>query len=129
MPEPNKLEVYRLLYRLNRTFGLIVRHLMELEPMRRIPAKDMRMFRASVQEQQAEINDMVLDSLQPIEMHDSARFELRDPERCVLTSLRTEESKLRDRRTGRRAKSRNVKPLVAILTSTNKRKEKANDCS
>ena len=93
MPEPNKVEIYRLLYRLNRAFGLIVKHLMELEPMRMIPVKDMRMFQASIQELQAEINDMVLDSLQPIEMHDSARFEriraarekeLRDPDDVFL---------------------------------------------
>ena len=44
----NKVEVYRLLYRLNRGFAFIVKHLMELEPMRMIPPKDMKMFQARV---------------------------------------------------------------------------------
>jgi hypothetical protein len=93
MAELNKVEIYRLLYRLNRSFTFVVEHLKELEPMRMIAAKDMKMFQASVQELQSEINDMVLDSLQPIEMHDSARFdriraarekELRDPDDVFL---------------------------------------------
>ena len=93
MPETNKVEIYRLLFRLNRGFAFIVKHLMELEPMKMIPPKDMKMFQATAQELQAEINDAVLDTLQPIEMEDSARFEriraarekeLRDPNDVFL---------------------------------------------
>lgn len=93
MPEPNKLEIYRLLYRLNRGFAFVVEQLKQLEHMRMIPPKDMRMFQASVQELQADINDLTLDELQSMEQRDVYEFgrirtarekELRDPNDVFL---------------------------------------------
>lgn len=88
-----KVEIYRLMYRLNRSFAFTVEHLRELELLRMVPAKDMKMFQASVQEVQAEINDMVLDNQQLNEQEDAYQFdrirvarekELRDPGDIIL---------------------------------------------
>jgi hypothetical protein len=89
MTPTNKVEIYRLLYRLNRAFGFVVEQLQKLEPMKLIPPKDMKLFQANAQELQAEINDLMVENLQPLEMQDAHTFEkvriarekeLRDPD-------------------------------------------------
>jgi hypothetical protein len=93
MPELNKVEIYQLLFRLNRGFAFIVKHLMELEPMQMIAPKDMKLFQANAQELQAAINEGVLDTLHPAELEDMWQFEkvrirrekeLRDPDDVFL---------------------------------------------
>lgn len=105
-----KVEFYRLLYRLNRAFAFVVEQLRQLEPTRMVPSKDMKMLQASVQAVQAEINDMVLDSLQPVEQEDAYRFgkiraarekELRDPNDVFLVA---EERKRELKQKGRKKK-------------------------
>ena len=72
--EPNKVEIYRLLFRLNRAFAFVVEQLTELEPMRIIALKYLRNFKGYTQELQAEINQELLESLHGTELEDWARF-------------------------------------------------------
>jgi hypothetical protein len=70
----NKVEIYRLLYRLNRGFALVVDHLRELESMQMIRPKYLRNFQGYTQELQAEINQELLEILHSVELENWARF-------------------------------------------------------
>ncbi len=85
----NKIEIYRLLYRLNRGFGFVVEQLQQMEATRFFPSKSLRDFQGYTQELQAEFNQQFLEDLHQLELDDWGRFgkirqarekELRDPD-------------------------------------------------
>ncbi len=117
MAELNKVEIYQLLFRLNRGFAFILRWLKELEPMQMIQAKDMKLFQANAQELQAAINEGVLDTLHPAELEDMWRFEkvrirrekeLRDPDDVFL--LAEERRKEIEKQKSKKKKQRSKRP-------------------
>jgi hypothetical protein len=70
----NKVEVYRLLYRINHAFSFVVDRLTELEPMGILPPRYIRNFQGYTQEVQAEINQEIVEVLHGTELDDWARF-------------------------------------------------------
>lgn len=84
----NKVDVYRVLYRLNRGFGFITEQLPALVQAGLISRKTLRDFQGYTQELQAEFNQELLEHQHQIELDDWSRYgkvrqarekELRDP--------------------------------------------------
>jgi hypothetical protein len=69
-----RMEVYRLLFLLNRSFHLIVQRLEELDKTGIVKSRDLTEMRGLTQEVQLEINTGVLNSLEPLEDNDWAHF-------------------------------------------------------
>jgi hypothetical protein len=85
----NKVEVYRVLYRINHAFAFVVERLKKLEPMQIVAPRYIRNFQGYTQELQAKINQELLEELHGIELDAWARFgkireaeekRLRDPD-------------------------------------------------
>jgi hypothetical protein len=70
----NKIEIYRLLYRLNRGFGFVVEQLRQLEAINFFPSKSLRNFQAFTQELQADFNQELLEDLHQLELNDWSRY-------------------------------------------------------
>jgi hypothetical protein len=70
----NKIEIYRLLYQLNRGFGFVVEQLRQMETTRFFPSKSLRNFRGFTQELQAEFNQEFLENLHRLELDDWSRY-------------------------------------------------------
>ena len=84
-----KVQIYRILYRLSLSFARIVDSCRELQGAGVFSSKFTRLYQAFAQELQAEINEEVLGILHSIETDDLYRFgkvrdardkELRDPD-------------------------------------------------
>jgi hypothetical protein len=84
-----RAEVYRRLFLLNRSFGLIVQRLDELAQTRIFSARELRELRGLTQEVQLEINTHLLGPLDSLEHDDWGEFgkvrvamekRLRDPD-------------------------------------------------
>jgi hypothetical protein len=69
-----RAEVYRLIFRLNRSFHFIIQRLDELAQTRLFNPRDLREMRGFTQEVQLEINTGLLDPLESVEMDDWAQF-------------------------------------------------------
>jgi hypothetical protein len=105
--KPTKTELYRMLYRVNNGFTSVVEQLRQFEATGMFSGKDFRTFQANAQELQAEINDTILETMQPIEERDTARFErirmarekeLRDPNDVFLQAEERRQELKRNRR-------------------------------
>ena len=92
MPENQataKLQVYRILYRMNLSFANIVSHCQGFAQSGALSPKFSRLYQCYTQELQAEINHEVVEAVEGRELDDMARFgkvriarekELRDPD-------------------------------------------------
>jgi hypothetical protein len=69
-----RMEVYRRIFLLNRSFHFIVQRLEELGKTRIINARDLRDMLGLTQEVQLGINTLPLDQLESSENHDWAQF-------------------------------------------------------
>jgi hypothetical protein len=67
-------QVYEALFRLNRSYHLIVSRLSDLQNLRIFPAQRLRELRGLTQEMQTETNFHLLESLKAIETSDRYRF-------------------------------------------------------
>jgi hypothetical protein len=67
-----RMDVYRRLFHLNRSFYFIVQRLDELAPL--FPVQDLKDMLGLTQEVQLEINHLLLDRLHSIEERDWAHF-------------------------------------------------------
>ncbi len=74
MTSADRVNLYRSMFLLNRSFHLIVQRLEELGKTKIINARDLRDFIGLAQEVQLEINTGVLNSLDSIEQNDWAQF-------------------------------------------------------
>jgi hypothetical protein len=79
MAKPNltsaeRLAIYQLLYRINRSFHFIIRRLSQAETLNMLNRQHTLEMLGLTQEVQLEINWLVLDRLEDFEMHDLATF-------------------------------------------------------
>jgi hypothetical protein len=70
----NKIEIYRLLYCLNRGFVFVVEQLRQMEATRFFSSKSLCNFQGYTQELQAEFNQEFLEDLHQLELDDWGRF-------------------------------------------------------
>jgi hypothetical protein len=70
----NKVEIYRLLYRINHAFAFVVDRLKELEPMQIVAPRYIRNFQGYTQELQADINQELLEAMHGMELDDWGKF-------------------------------------------------------
>ena len=115
MPESQaatKLQVYRILYRMNLSFANIVSHCQGLARSGALSPKFSRLYQCYTQELQAEINQEVVEAMDGRELDDMARFgkariarekELRDPDDVFI------EAEKRRRELAQQAKRRKAK--------------------
>ena len=69
-----RLQVYEVLFLLNRSFHSIVRRLQELDATRIFNPQHLKELRGLTQELQSEVNHHLLDTLHAAEEHDWYRF-------------------------------------------------------
>lgn len=70
----NKIEIYRLLYKLNHGFGFVVEQLRQMEATKFFSTKSLRNFQGFTQELQAEFNQEFLELLHQLELDDWGRY-------------------------------------------------------
>ncbi len=110
-----KVQIYRILYRMNLSFVRIVGSCGELKGAGVFRSKFTRLHQAFAQELQAEINEEVLDILHGIESDDLYRFgkardardkELRDPDDVFIHAEERRKELARQRKKKPRGKKR-----------------------
>jgi hypothetical protein len=110
----NKVEIYRLLYRINHAFAFVVDRLKELETMQIVAPRYIRNFQGYTQELQADINQELLEAIHGMELDDWARFgkirqaeekRLRDPDDVFIHA----EERKKELEKQKRAKKRKAK--------------------